>query len=107
MRFARATKSRGIAGWLIKSFCGRNHNKGNVGKDARDFGPFGRMRHPRGGWLMQLRAENLGCRRGGREAFTGLNVAVGAGEALLVTGRNGSGKSSLLRQIAGLVRLAA
>jgi heme exporter protein A len=56
---------------------------------------------------MQLRAENLGCRRGGREVFDGLNFAVGAGEALLVSGRNGAGKSSLLRLIAGLVRLSA
>ena len=53
---------------------------------------------------MQLRAENLGCHRGGREVFAGLNFAVAAGEALLVTGRNGAGKSSLLRLIAGLVR---
>jgi heme exporter protein A len=32
---------------------------------------------------------------------------VPAGEALIVTGRNGAGKSSLLRMIAGLVRIAA
>ena len=55
---------------------------------------------------MQLRAENLGCTRGGRTVFTGLSFAVGGGEALLVTGRNGAGKSSLLRMIAGLVRIA-
>lgn len=57
--------------------------------------------------LMQLRAENLTCVRGGREVFTGLSFALAAGEALLVTGRNGAGKSSLLRTIVGLVRLAA
>jgi len=56
---------------------------------------------------MQLRAENLGCSRGGREVFAGLNFAVAAGEALVVTGRNGAGKSSLLRLIAGLVRMSA
>ncbi|MCK9913619.1 heme ABC exporter ATP-binding protein CcmA [Microbacteriaceae bacterium K1510] len=55
---------------------------------------------------MQLRAENLACTRGGRAVFTGLSFAVGSGEALLVTGRNGAGKSSLLRLIAGLVRIA-
>lgn len=56
---------------------------------------------------MQLRAENLACQRGGREVFAGLNFALPAGEALLVTGRNGAGKSSLLRLIAGLVRVSA
>jgi heme exporter protein A len=38
--------------------------------------------------------------------FARLSFAVGGGEALLVTGRNGAGKSSLLRVIAGLVRLS-
>jgi heme exporter protein A len=56
---------------------------------------------------MQLRAENLGCNRGGRKVFAGLGFAVGSGEALMVTGRNGAGKSTLLRLIAGLVRLSA
>ena len=49
----------------------------------------------------------MACIRGGREVFSGLGFAVAAGEALVVTGRNGAGKSSLLRTIAGLVRLAA
>ena len=53
---------------------------------------------------MQLTADNIACVRGGREVFAGLNFSVGSGEALLVTGRNGAGKSSLLRVIAGLVR---
>lgn len=55
---------------------------------------------------MQLIASNLVCQRGNREVFSGLSFAVGKGEALLVVGRNGAGKSSLLRMIAGLVRIA-
>jgi heme exporter protein A len=52
---------------------------------------------------MQLSADNLACTRGGRTVFSGLSFVVGSGEALVVTGRNGAGKSSLLRLIAGLV----
>jgi heme exporter protein A len=57
--------------------------------------------------LMQLRAQDLTCVRGGREVFTGVSFSLAAGEALIVTGRNGAGKSSLLRMVAGLVRIAA
>lgn len=53
--------------------------------------------------LMQLTASNLACSRGGREVFSGLNFSLPGGEALVVTGRNGAGKSSLLRMIAGLI----
>ena len=56
---------------------------------------------------MQLRAEELACNRGGRSVFQGLNFSLASGEAMVVTGRNGAGKSSLLRVIAGLVRIAA
>jgi len=56
--------------------------------------------------LMQLSADKLTCIRGGRVVFAGLSFAVAGGEALVVTGRNGAGKSSLLRMIAGLVRIA-
>ena len=56
---------------------------------------------------MQLVADSLTCIRGGRTVFAGLSFAVASGEALVVTGRNGAGKSSLLRLIAGLVHLAA
>ena len=53
---------------------------------------------------MQLRADQLHCVRGGREVFAGISFALAAGEALAITGRNGAGKSSLLRMVAGLVR---
>jgi heme exporter protein A len=55
---------------------------------------------------MRLEGRRLVCIRGGREVFGGLSFSVAGGEALLVTGRNGAGKSSLLRMIAGLVRTA-
>jgi heme exporter protein A len=55
---------------------------------------------------MRLSAIDLTCVRGGREVFSGLGFTVAAGEALIVTGRNGAGKSSLLRLVAGLLRIA-
>src|SRR5262249_37403535 len=57
--------------------------------------------------LMQLSADNLACTRGGRIVFSALSFTVATGEALVVTGRNGAGKSSLLRLIAGLVHRSA
>jgi heme exporter protein A len=56
--------------------------------------------------MKRLTGRDLICERGGREVFAGLGFEVAAGEALVVTGRNGAGKSSLLRMVAGLVRLA-
>jgi heme exporter protein A len=47
------------------------------------------------------------CVRGGRNVFSGLDFAASAGEVLAVTGANGSGKTSLLRLIAGLLIPAA
>ena len=53
---------------------------------------------------MRLAISDLACRRGTRELFSGVGFSLSGGEALMVTGRNGSGKSSLLRLIAGLLR---
>ena len=52
--------------------------------------------------LLELRGVAL--RRGGRLLFEGLDLSLGAGEALQLTGPNGSGKSSLIRLCAGLLR---
>jgi heme exporter protein A len=52
---------------------------------------------------MRLAGSDVKCVRGGREVFVALDFAVDAGETLAVTGRNGAGKSSLLRLIAGLL----
>lgn len=49
---------------------------------------------------------NLTCIRGERIVFTGLDFALHPGQAMLLLGRNGSGKSSLLRLMAGHVKAA-
>jgi heme exporter protein A len=54
-----------------------------------------------------LAGEALACRRGGRLVFAGLDCHLEAGGALVLTGANGSGKSSLLRLLATLLQPAA
>jgi len=51
----------------------------------------------------RIEARDVACRRGDRILFRGLSLALGPGEALRVAGPNGTGKSSLIRILAGLL----
>lgn len=51
--------------------------------------------------------ESVAVARGGRTLIENLSVTLGPGDAALVTGPNGIGKSSLLRVAAGLLRPVA
>lgn len=56
---------------------------------------------------MSFTGRALSCARGDRTVFAGLDFSLDAGEALVLTGANGSGKTSLLRLMAGLAAPAA
>ena len=55
---------------------------------------------------MRLSGSGVRCVRGGRDVFSNLDFEASSGEALAVIGANGSGKTSLLRMIAGLLVIA-
>lgn len=54
--------------------------------------------------ICALHLKNLTVARGERLLFRGLDLALGAGEAVALRGANGSGKTSLLRAVAGFIR---
>ena len=58
------------------------------------------------GNVQGLTTHKLGCIRGERAVFAGLDLALNPGRAMLLSGPNGSGKSSLLRVLAGLLPAA-
>lgn len=57
--------------------------------------------------IAALELSDVAVRRGGRLLFSQLSLRLAAGEACALTGPNGAGKTSLLRAVAGLVRLEA
>ncbi len=56
---------------------------------------------------LRLSVNNLACERGERRIFEGVSFALRPGEALVITGRNGAGKSSLLDILAGRLHPAS
>jgi len=54
--------------------------------------------------MAALQVHQLACGRGDRQLFSDLNFELQDGEALWLKGRNGSGKTSLLRVLCGLGR---
>lgn len=54
-----------------------------------------------------LEARDLDCERGGRKLFGGLSFSLAAGALLRIAGANGSGKTSLLRILCGLLAPSA
>jgi len=57
--------------------------------------------------ISRLEVQNLSIVRGDRLLFEGLNFTLAAGQAMSLVGRNGAGKTSLLRAVAGFLRPAA
>lgn len=53
--------------------------------------------------LLALRDASISF--GGRPTFTGVSVALGAGDRVCLVGRNGGGKSTLLKALAGLIEV--
>ena len=54
--------------------------------------------------MVEFLGDDLDCIRGERRVLSGLNFQISDGEILVLTGKNGTGKSTLLRLMSGLLR---
>src|SRR5271156_3299524 len=99
---------RGVKFRLIESFQGHRHTDNRAAALRYPQIPTRYPKIPKGcqRGKMRLAGRGVGCVRGGREVFSGVDFEVSLCEALAVTGPNGSGKTSLLRLIAGLLTMA-
>lgn len=71
--------------------------------DARPERPTDPRPRASGAAPLELRVAGLSVARGGRRVLENVDFRLSSGEALVVTGRNGVGKSTLLRALAGLL----
>ncbi len=62
------------------------------------------MHGEQGSKPVRIVVNNLACRRSGRLVFADVSFTLSGGEALVVTGRNGAGKSSLLALLSDRLR---
>lgn len=76
-------------------------NLSQLSYDLREFDSI--PAHLRNSSRRMLEVINLDCVRGSRALFTNLNLKVGPGTFVQLQGPNGSGKTSLLRIICGLL----
>ncbi|MET3777231.1 heme exporter protein A [Rhizobium alvei] len=53
--------------------------------------------------MLTLEVHRMAVKRGDERLFSDISFRLAAGEALVITGRNGTGKSTLIRAIAGLL----
>ena len=53
--------------------------------------------------MEKLSIKNLACKRGSRIIFDNISFEVKSGQTFLIKGSNGSGKTSLMRTLAGYI----
>ena len=54
--------------------------------------------------MEKLSIKNLACKRGSRIVFDKISFEVKSGQTFLIKGSNGSGKTSLMRTLAGYIK---